>query len=60
MDAVDSVDEPDDKPMSTEMLEYIRDRIQSHPNFNRREAHHKICDLIKKRQSECKGELLYT
>ena len=35
-DALDSYDESDDEPMSTEMLEDIRDRCQSHQNINRR------------------------
>ena len=42
------------------MLEDICDRIQSHPNINRREAHYKICDRIKQRQSEWKGLLKAT
>ena len=57
---MDSVDEPDDEPMSTEMLEDIFDKIQSHPNVNRREAHNKIRNFIKQRQSECKVALLST
>ena len=36
MDAMDSGDESDDEPMSTEMLEDISDGIQSHPNVNKR------------------------
>ena len=35
MDVMDSVDESDDEPMSTEMLEDIRDDSQSHLNLNR-------------------------
>ena len=42
------------------MLEDICDSIQSHPNFNSREAHYKICDCIKQRQSEWKGALKAT
>ena len=37
MDFMDSLDESDDKPMSTEMLEDIRYSSQSHPRVNRRE-----------------------
>ena len=48
-------DESDNKPMSTEMLEEIRDGSQSHPNVNRREARYKIRDCIKQKQSEQKG-----
>ena len=36
MDTMYSGDESDDDPMSTEMLEDICDRRQSHPNVNRR------------------------
>ena len=46
--------------MSTDMLLYIGDGIQSHSNINRREAHYKICDFIKQRQSEWKGALKAT
>ena len=47
MDAMYSVDESDDDPMSTEMLEWIRDGSQSHPNVNNKEACYKIRDRIK-------------
>ena len=49
MDAMDSGDESDHDPISTETLEYICAGSQSHPNVNRREARYKIRDLIKKR-----------
>ena len=39
------------------MLENISDRSQYHLNVNQREACYKICDRIRKRQLECKGEL---
>ena len=52
MDEMDSGDESDNEPMSTGMLEDIRDSSQSHPNINRREVQYKICDLVKQRQSE--------
>ena len=51
MDAMDSGDESDHDPISTEMLEYIRDGSQSHPSANRIEARYKIRDHIKQRQS---------
>ena len=57
MDAMDSVDDSDGKRMSTEMLEYIRDRSQSHPKVNRRRARCKLSDCIKQQHSEWKGEL---
>ena len=44
MDVMSSGDESDTGPMSTEMLEDIRDSIQSHPRLNRREAYYKISD----------------
>ena len=36
IDAIDLGDESKDEPMSTEMLENIRDGTQSHPRVNRR------------------------
>ena len=47
MDAVDSGDEKDYEPMSTEVLEDIRDGSQSCPNANRRESCYKIRDRIR-------------
>ena len=47
-----SGDESNAEPMSTDMLEDIRDIRQSHPSINRREARYKIRDHIKQRQSE--------
>ena len=58
--ALNSGDESDDDLISTEMLENIRDKIQSHPNVNMREAHNKIRDSIKQRQPEWKEELKST
>ena len=46
---MDSGDESDHEPISTEMLEYIRDRSQSHLSVNRREAHYKIRDRIRQK-----------
>ena len=40
--------ESDVESMSTDMLEDIRDGSQSHPIINRREAHYKIHNCIKK------------
>ena len=57
---MDYGDESDDDPISTEMLEDIRDRSQSDPNVNRREAHYKMHYLIKQGQSEWKGLLKVT
>ena len=47
IDEMSPGDESDDKHMSIEMLEDIRDGSQSHPSENRREAWYKICDRIK-------------
>ena len=60
MDAMNSCNESDDEPMSTEMLEYIHKGIQYHPNLNKREAHYKIRDRIKQGKLECKGALKTT
>ena len=57
---MDSSDDSDDEPMSTEMLEEIREGIQSHPDVNRRDARYKIRDLSKQIKSEWKGELKST
>ena len=54
---MDLGDKSDDEPIPREMLEDIRDRIQSHPNINRREARYKIRDLMKQRQQEWKVAL---
>ena len=53
-DAMNSGDESDDDLISTEMLEDIRDRSQSHPNVNRRKTRYKVCDRFNQRQSEWK------
>ena len=42
------------------MLEDICGGSQSHPNVNQREAHYKIRDPIRQRQSEWKGALKAT
>ena len=54
MDAINSGDELDHDLISTEMLEDIRDRSQTHWNVNRREARYKILDRIRQRQPEWK------
>ena len=57
---MDSGDESDNEPMSTEMLRGIRDGIQYHPYVNMRYARDKIRDCIKQGQSEWKGVLKST
>ena len=44
-------DESDSEPMSMDMLEDIRDGIQSRPRINLREQHYKIRDCILKKAS---------
>ena len=44
---MDYVDDSDHDPISTKMLEDIRDKSQSHRNVNRREARYKIRECIK-------------
>ena len=60
MDAMNSGDESDHDLISTDMLEEIRDGSQTHPNVNRREAHYKIRDRVRQRQSEWEGVLKAT
>ena len=60
MDNLDSSDESDHDLISTEMLQDIRDRSQTHPNVNKREARYKICDCVRQRQLEWKGALKAT
>ena len=48
------------EPMSTDMLEDTRERIQSHWSINGREARYKIHDYIKRGQAEWKGALSST
>ena len=55
MDVIPSVNELDADTMITDMLENIRDKIQSHPITNRREVRYKIRGFIKQRQAEWKG-----
>ena len=55
-----SGDESDVEPMSTYMLEDIRDGGQSCLIINNRQAHYNIHDCLKKRQAEWKGALLST
>ena len=60
MDAMNYGDESDHVLISTGMLEDIYDRIQNHPNVNRRDSHYKIRDCISQRQLEWKGALKAT
>ena len=51
MDAINSSDESDHDIISTNMLEDIRDRSQTHPNDNRGEPRSKIRNIIRQIQS---------
>ena len=59
-DVMNSGDESEKEPMSTERLEDICDGSQYHLSANRREACYKIRDSIKQRQTEWKGALVST
>ena len=39
------------------MLEDIRDRSQTNPKVNKREARYKICDRVRQKESQWKGAL---
>ena len=57
VDAMNSGDESDHDLISTDILEDICDRSQTHPNVNKIESCYKISDRIRQRQSERKGAL---
>ena len=60
LENLDSNDEPDHDLISTEMLQDIRYGSQTHQNVNKREAHYKIRDRIRKKQSKWKGAVKVT
>ena len=60
MDTMDYGNESNDDPISTDILEEIRDGSQYHPNVNRRGVHYKIRDHIKQRQPEWKRAIKAT
>ena len=60
MENLDSNEKSDDDHISTETLHDIRDGSQTHPNVDKRETRHKICDRINQSQSEWKGPLKAT
>ena len=57
MENINSSDESDHDLISTEMLQEICDRSQTHLNINRRESCYKIRGRISRRQSERKEVL---
>ena len=57
---MDSGDKSDHDLLSTEMLEDIRDVIQTNTNVNRREARYKIRDIIRQTKLEQKVALKAT
>ena len=54
MKNLDCSDESDHDIISMEMLEYIRDGDQTHPNVNKMEARYKISDRVRQSQLEWK------
>ena len=52
MENIDSNEQSDDDHISMKILEDILDGSQTHPNIDKREAHHKIRDPIKQRKSD--------
>ena len=60
MENLDKTEKFDNDLISTETLHDIRDRNQTHPNIDKREARLKIHDRIKQNKSERKGELRAT
>ena len=53
-------DESDAETISKDILEDIRDRSQSHPSINMREAHYNIHDIFDQRRVGLKRVLLLT
>ena len=60
MENIDEKENLDNDLISTETLHDIRDGNQTHPNIDKREAHLKILDRIKKMKSQWKGKLRTT
>ena len=60
MENLDSNEKSDHDLISTEMLEDIHDGSQTHPNVNKREAHYKIRDRFRQKESQWKGALKAT
>ena len=49
MENLDSNEQSNHDLISTEMLEYIRDGSQTHPNVNKREACYEIHDRVRRK-----------
>ena len=60
MDNLDSNEQYDHDLISTEILEYIREGSQTHPDVNKREARYKIRDRVRQKESQRKGALKAT
>ena len=60
MKNLDSNEQSDHDLISTEMLEDICDRSQTHPNVNKKDARYEIRDRIRQNESERKGVLKAT
>ena len=57
MENLDEKEKFDGDLISTETLHDIRDGNRTHPNIDKRVVRLKICDLIKQKKSQWKGEL---
>ena len=60
MENLDSNEQSDYDLISKDMLGDIRDRSQTHPNVNKREARYKIRDRVRQKESQWKGALKAT
>ena len=60
MENLDGKEKFDADLISTETLQYIRDKNQTHPSIDKRESRLEICDPIKQRKSQWKGALRAT
>ena len=60
MENINSGDDSDHDLISTEMLEDIHDRSQTHPKVNRKEARYKTRNRIRQSQQQWKGALKST
>ena len=60
MENLDSNEKSDHDLISTDMLEDIRDRSQTHTDVNKREACYKIRDRVRQKESQWKGTLKAT
>ena len=57
---IDSNEKSDHDLISTDMLEYICDGIQTNPSVTKRETRYEIRDIVRRTESQWKGALKYT